>query len=116
MAARSRLAIRSGHLADGCCPTSLPRWKPRADAMVCSPCVNRVAWPMPPSLSACKRGGTETMTLIRHDWTREEIAALFELPFNTLLWQAQSVHRQHHDPNAVQLSTLLSIKTGGCAE
>jgi len=56
------------------------------------------------------------MTLIRHDWTREEIAALFELPFNTLLWQAQSVHRQHHDPNAVQLSTLLSIKTGGCAE
>ncbi|HTO32303.1 MAG TPA: biotin synthase BioB [Pararhizobium sp.] len=56
------------------------------------------------------------MTLIRHDWTREEIAALFELPFNTLLWQAQSVHRQYHDPNAVQLSTLLSIKTGGCAE
>jgi biotin synthase len=52
----------------------------------------------------------------RHDWTREEIAALFELPFNDLLWQAQTVHRQHHDPNAVQLSTLLSIKTGGCAE
>ncbi len=53
---------------------------------------------------------------IRHDWTRDEIAALFELPFNDLVWQAQAVHRQHHDPNAVQLSTLLSIKTGGCAE
>ncbi|PTQ10731.1 biotin synthase BioB [Sphingomonas oleivorans] len=53
---------------------------------------------------------------VRTDWTREEIADLFDLPFNDLLWRAQSVHRQHHDPNAVQLSTLLSIKTGGCAE
>src|ERR1700754_2145937 len=56
------------------------------------------------------------MGMIRTDWTRAEIAALFELPFNDLLWQAQGVHRQYHDPNAVQLSTLLSIKTGGCAE
>ena len=55
-------------------------------------------------------------SVIRHDWTREDIAALFDLPFNDLLWRAQTVHRQHHDPNAVQLSTLLSIKTGGCAE
>ena len=54
--------------------------------------------------------------MIRTDWTRQEIAALFELPFNDLLWQAQAVHRQYHDANAVQLSTLLSIKTGGCAE
>jgi len=54
--------------------------------------------------------------MIRTDWTREEIAALFDLPFNDLLWQAQGVHRAHHDANAVQLSTLLSIKTGGCAE
>jgi biotin synthase len=54
--------------------------------------------------------------MIRTDWTRVEIAALFDLPFNDLLWQAQDVHRQYHDPNAVQLSTLLSIKTGGCAE
>jgi biotin synthase len=44
------------------------------------------------------------------------IAALFELPFNDLLYRAQSVHRSHFDPNAVQLSTLLSIKTGGCSE
>lgn len=48
--------------------------------------------------------------------TREEIAALFDLPFAELLFRAASVHRAHHDPNAVQLSTLLSIKTGGCAE
>lgn len=53
---------------------------------------------------------------VRNDWTREEIATLFDLPFNDLLWQAQTVHRRHHDANAVQLSTLLSIKTGGCAE
>jgi biotin synthase len=49
-------------------------------------------------------------------WTRAEIEALFELPFNDLLHRAQGVHRQHHDANAVQLSTLLSIKTGGCPE
>lgn len=48
--------------------------------------------------------------------TREEIGALFDLPFAELLFRAASVHRAHHDPNAVQLSTLLSIKTGGCAE
>jgi len=53
---------------------------------------------------------------IRTDWTRAEIAALFDLPFNDLLYRAQGVHRQYHDANAVQLSTLLSIKTGGCAE
>jgi len=48
--------------------------------------------------------------------TRDEVAALFALPFNDLLWRAQDVHRAHHDPNRVQLSTLLSIKTGGCPE
>ena len=53
---------------------------------------------------------------VRHDWHREEIAALFALPFNDLLFQAASVHRQHFDPNAVQVSTLLSIKTGACPE
>ena len=52
----------------------------------------------------------------RTDWTRDEIAALFDLPFNDLLFEAQTVHRQNFDPNAVQLSTLLSIKTGGCVE
>ncbi|MDR6937850.1 biotin synthase BioB [Luteibacter sp. 3190] len=53
---------------------------------------------------------------IRHDWSREEVESLFALPFNDLLFQAQTVHRAHHDPNAVQVSTLLSIKTGGCPE
>jgi biotin synthase len=53
---------------------------------------------------------------IRHDWSRAEVAALFALPFNELLHRAHTVHRQHHDPNAVQVSTLLSIKTGGCPE
>lgn len=49
-------------------------------------------------------------------WTVEAIEALFQLPFNDLLFQAQTVHRQNFDPNAVQRSTLLSIKTGGCPE
>ena len=48
--------------------------------------------------------------------TVEQIEALFDLPFNELIYRAQSVHRAHFDPNAVQLSTLLSIKTGGCPE
>ncbi|HSH87129.1 MAG TPA: biotin synthase BioB [Methylophilus sp.] len=49
-------------------------------------------------------------------WSVDDIMALFELPFNDLLHQAQLVHRAHHEPNAVQVSTLLSIKTGGCSE
>lgn len=49
-------------------------------------------------------------------WQLRDIEALFALPFNDLLFQAQSVHRRHFDANAVQLSTLLSIKTGGCSE
>jgi len=49
-------------------------------------------------------------------WTTGQILALYELPFNDLLFRAQSVHRAHFDPNAVQLSTLLSVKTGGCPE
>jgi biotin synthase len=52
----------------------------------------------------------------RTDWTREEITALFDLPFMDLLYEAQGVHRAHHPRNEVQLSTLLSIKTGGCPE
>src|SRR6478672_10191213 len=54
--------------------------------------------------------------MIRTDWSRAEIAALFDLPLMDLLWQAQQAHRRHHAPNEVQLSTLLSIKTGGCPE
>jgi len=55
-------------------------------------------------------------TTARNDWTRGEIAALFDLPFDELLYQAQSVHRAHHRRGEVQLCTLLSIKTGGCPE
>ncbi len=53
---------------------------------------------------------------IRHDWTREEIGALFALPFGDLVFRAQTLHRRYFEPNRVQLSTLLSIKTGGCPE
>ena len=49
-------------------------------------------------------------------WSVAEIEALFKLPFNDLMYRAQQVHRENFDPNAVQLSTLLSIKTGGCSE
>ncbi len=49
-------------------------------------------------------------------WTAEQVQALFDLPFNDLVFRAQTVHRAHFDPNAVQLSALLSIKTGGCSE
>jgi biotin synthase len=52
----------------------------------------------------------------RHDWTRQEIGALFDLPFPELMFRAQTAHRQHFDPTEVQISTLLSIKTGGCPE
>jgi biotin synthase len=52
----------------------------------------------------------------RHDWTRDEVRALFDLPFTELMFRAQSVHRQNFDPAEVQISTLLSIKTGGCPE
>jgi len=52
----------------------------------------------------------------RHDWRREEVQSLFDHPLNDLLFQAQTVHRQNFDANAVQLSTLLNIKTGACAE
>jgi biotin synthase len=53
---------------------------------------------------------------IRHDWTLEQINQLFAMPFNDLLFQAQTIHRQNFDPNYVQVSTLLSIKTGACPE
>jgi biotin synthase len=53
---------------------------------------------------------------VRHDWTREEVQALFDLPFNDLIFEAQIVHRRWFNPNQVQKSTLLSIKTGGCPE
>ncbi len=52
----------------------------------------------------------------RHDWTRPDIEALFDLPFTELLYRAGSAHRRHFDPAEVQVSTLLSVKTGGCPE
>ena len=52
----------------------------------------------------------------RHDWTREEVRALFDLPFPELMFRAAQTHRQYFDPTEVQISTLLSIKTGGCPE
>jgi biotin synthase len=60
--------------------------------------------------------GTNPGTPVRHDWKRAEVGALFDLPFMELLSRAHAVHAAHHDPNAVQVSTLLSIKTGGCPE
>lgn len=53
---------------------------------------------------------------LRHDWRLDEVQTLFALPFNDLLFRAQSVHRRHFDPNEVQVSSLLSIKTGACSE
>jgi biotin synthase len=54
--------------------------------------------------------------LLRHDWKVAEVEALYSLPFADLMYRAQTVHREGFDPNSVQVSTLLSIKTGGCAE
>ncbi len=53
---------------------------------------------------------------VRHDWSRSEVEALFALPFTELLHRAACAHRQHFDPSEVQVSTLLSVKTGGCPE
>jgi len=53
---------------------------------------------------------------VRQDWTRDEVEALFDLPLPDLIFHAQRIHRQHFDPREVQISTLLSIKTGGCPE
>ena len=53
---------------------------------------------------------------IRHNWQLSEVEALFALPFIDLVFEAQQVHRANHEPNTVQTSTLLSIKTGACPE
>ena len=64
---------------------------------------------------ALQRKAQVTDTL-RHDWQADDIAALFDLPFSDLMFEAQQCHRQHFDANAVQVSSLLSIKTGKCPE
>ncbi|WP_018142184.1 biotin synthase BioB [Thioalkalivibrio sp. ALJ7] len=56
------------------------------------------------------------MSTPRHDWNTDEVETLLDLPLNDLIFRAQTVHREHFDPNAVQVSTLLSIKTGACPE
>ncbi|WP_019625041.1 biotin synthase BioB [Thioalkalivibrio sp. ALJT] len=56
------------------------------------------------------------MSTPRHDWNIDEVEALLDLPLNDLIFRAQTAHREHFDPNAVQVSTLLSIKTGACPE
>lgn len=60
--------------------------------------------------------GTAMTTAPRHDWTVDEVEALFALPFADLMHRAQTVHRAHHPTNTVQMSTLLSVKTGACPE
>lgn len=65
-------------------------------------------------MQASQHNSTEAV--VRHDWSRAEVEALYAMPFNDLLFKAQVVHRQHFDPNQVQVSTLLSIKTGACPE
>jgi len=57
-----------------------------------------------------------TMSITKHNWTKEEIIAIYNKPLMDLLFEAATIHREHHDPNVVQVSTLLSIKTGGCPE
>ncbi|WP_179343215.1 biotin synthase BioB [Winogradskyella ursingii] len=56
------------------------------------------------------------MSEVRHNWTKEEILDIYNKPLMELLYEAATIHRLHHDPNTVQVSTLLSIKTGGCPE
>jgi biotin synthase len=73
----------------------------------------------PPNSSPAGRPGPElvaSLGVVRHDWTTAEVEALFALPFSDLLFHAQRVHREHQVPNTVQMSTLLSIKTGACPE
>ncbi|MBA2126034.1 biotin synthase BioB [Hyphomicrobium methylovorum] len=62
------------------------------------------------------RSASRASSALRHDWTRTDALALYDLPFMDLLYRAQTVHRSAFDPNKVQKSRLLSIKTGGCAE
>lgn len=59
---------------------------------------------------------THAFSPVRHDWTLDEITALFDLPFMELVFRAATIHRQTFNPSEVQLSQLLSVKTGGCAE
>ena len=56
------------------------------------------------------------MNTTKHNWTTQEILDIYQMPFMDLLYKAASIHRETHDPNIVQVSTLISVKTGGCSE
>jgi biotin synthase len=71
---------------------------------------------MNPAIAAKPTESVSQPGEIRHNWLRQEVEALYAMPFNDLLFNAQTVHRQYFDPNQVQVSTLLSIKTGACPE
>ena len=58
----------------------------------------------------------ENKPTVKNNWTKDEVVALITRPFNDLVFEAQQVHRKYFDPNLVQLSTLMNIKTGGCPE
>ena len=68
------------------------------------------------AIAAADRSTAASVPEIRSDWSRQEVLDLFALPFNDLLHRAHETHRRHFDPNTIQLSTLLNIKTGGCQE
>lgn len=90
-----------------CICAAAPPWSAVMDDRTASPI----------SAAAAASGAAPDLAgVVRHDWAREEIRALFDLPFPDLVFAAQRVHRLHFDPHEVQISTLLSVKTGGCAE
>lgn len=68
------------------------------------------------NLTTFETSKKDTMSITRHNWTKEEIISIYKKPLMELLYEAATIHREHHDPNVVQVSTLLSIKTGGCSE
>ena len=72
--------------------------------------------PLPFGCDGRVESSASSLGAVRHDWTREELRALFALPFPELMFRAQATHRLHFDACEVQISTLLSIKTGGCPE
>ena len=77
--------------------------------------MNAAAKPLAKTKTATIKSAIKT-TEVRHNWSREEVMALFDQPFSDLMYQAQTVHRANFDPNQVQVSTLCSIKTGACPE
>jgi biotin synthase len=92
----------------------MARNRPAGKAALFASCAVRYTETM--SLAADGSAHLPAACLPRHDWTREDVRALFDLPFPDLMFRAQSVHRQNFDATEVQISTLLSIKTGGCPE